>query len=133
MERYSRQRDAIFSAISAAGRPLSPQEVLVAGRGAVASLSIATVYRNLKTLLDQEWIRAVQLPGEADRYEVTSLGEHHHFKCRACGRVFDVFHDFDRRKLPSTPEYHVDRLDIVMYGRCNECPTPGARSVRARS
>ncbi|MBL8376374.1 MAG: transcriptional repressor [Burkholderiales bacterium] len=133
MERYSRQRDAIFAAISAAGRPLSPQEVLAAGRGEVASLSIATVYRALKTLTEEKWIRAVELPGEPDRYEVTSLGEHHHFKCRSCGRVFDVFHDFDSRKLPAPPEFHVDRLDILLYGRCNECPGPSGGRTRSRA
>jgi hypothetical protein len=52
MERSTRQRSAIRSAIDAAGRPLSPQEVLDAAQAEVPGLSQATVYRNLKLLLD---------------------------------------------------------------------------------
>ena len=52
MERKTRQRVAIREAISESGRPLLPQEVLVAAQNAVPGLSLATVYRNLRSL---EW------------------------------------------------------------------------------
>ena len=69
MERSSRQRTAIRNAITAGGRPLAPQEILDAVRVSVPEIGIATVYRNLKLLLDQGEIQAVNLPGESARYE----------------------------------------------------------------
>ena len=53
MERSTRQRTAIRAAIDAAGRPLSPQEVLEAAQAEVPALGLATIYRNLKQLICQ--------------------------------------------------------------------------------
>ena len=52
MERATRQNTAIRAAIESAGRPLSPTEVLDEARRHVAALGLATVYRNLKALVD---------------------------------------------------------------------------------
>ena len=67
-ERATRQKTAIRTVIDAARRPLTPLEVLEAARRQVPALSIATVYRNLKALLEDGAIEAVQLPGESPRY-----------------------------------------------------------------
>ncbi len=64
MERSTRQRSAIRAAIDAAQRPLSPQEVLAASQAAVAGLGLATVYRNLKLLVEAGEIQQVTLPGD---------------------------------------------------------------------
>ena len=69
MERSTRQRSAIRAAIDAAQRPLSPQEVLAASQAAVAGLGLATVYRNLKLLVEAGEIQQVTLPGDSARYE----------------------------------------------------------------
>ena len=54
------------------------------------ALAIATVYRNLKLLVDAAEIVAVTLPGESPRYEPARHAHHHHFQCTTCKRVFDV-------------------------------------------
>src|SRR5581483_8025794 len=90
MERLTRQRDAIRSAIRASHRPLTPREVLQAARTSVQALGLATVYRTLKLLVDQGQVQAIHLPGESPRYESAASGHHHHFRCTACDRVFDV-------------------------------------------
>jgi Fe2+ or Zn2+ uptake regulation protein len=48
MERHTPQRAAVLSAITRAGRPLLPQEVLEQAGSEAPTLSIATVYRALK-------------------------------------------------------------------------------------
>ena len=53
MERNTRQRSAIRDSIARADRPLLPQEVLEAARQDVPGLGIATVYRNLKALVEE--------------------------------------------------------------------------------
>jgi len=90
MERSTRQRSAIRTVIDAAGRPLSPQEVLETAQAEVPALGLATVYRNLKTLVDQGEISVVTLPGDSPRYESAEHAHHHHFQCTNCKRVFDV-------------------------------------------
>ena len=78
--------------IDAARRPLTPLEVLEGARLQVPALSIATVYRNLKSLLLDGSIQMVPLPGDNPRYESNHVASthHHHFQCTACQRVFDL-------------------------------------------
>jgi Fur family ferric uptake transcriptional regulator len=130
MERFSRQRAAIRDAIDQAQRPLSPQEVLDAAQRAVAGLGLATVYRNLKQLLEAGEITAVTLPGESPRYEVAQHAHHHHFQCDACHRVFDVHGCPGDLARLAPPGFTVDRHEITLYGRCSDC-RPGSRGSRA--
>ena len=67
MKRLTRQRTEILWVIDEAQRPLSPQEILEAGRTAISSLSIATIYRNLRDLQQDSMIQAMALPNDRDR------------------------------------------------------------------
>ena len=90
MERDTRQRRAIRRVLETSGRPLSPKEVLAGAHRSVPGLGIATVYRNLKALVEEGLLVAVALPGEAARYEPAGKDHHHHFRCRRCDRLFEV-------------------------------------------
>jgi Fur family ferric uptake transcriptional regulator len=119
--RNTRQREAIRSAVEAAGRPLSPNEVLESAQKTVPALGIATVYRNLRMLQEEGEVVAVELPGDGVRYELSGLHHHHHFSCTACGRVFDVEGcpgNLDKL-VPSG--FQLERHEVLMFGRCAEC------------
>jgi Fur family ferric uptake transcriptional regulator len=121
MHRKTRQRDAIRAVIAAAGRPLGPQEILAAVRAELPRLGIATVYRTVKGLLDDGWLRAVELPGAPSRYEVAGKAHHHHFHCRACDGVFEVeaCPAGIRGLLPGG--FRMERHEIILYGVCAGC------------
>ena len=132
MERNTRQRSAIRDAIALASRPLLPQEVLDAAQQQVPGLGIATVYRNLKALVEEGELQAVNLPGENPRFELAGHAHHHHFQCQHCQRVFDVHAcpgDLSRlAPLGFTVEGH----DLTLYGRCRECALPAPHTARSR-
>lgn len=121
MQRQTRQRDAIRSALAAAARPLSPQEVLSAARRALPGLGIATVYRTVKALLAEGALHTVELPGAPARYELAGKRHHHHFHCRACDGVFEVeaCPAGIRRLLPGG--FKLERHEIILYGLCAGC------------
>jgi Fur family transcriptional regulator, ferric uptake regulator len=132
MERATRQNTAIREAIEAAGRPLSPTEVLDEARRHVAALGLATVYRNLKSLVDAGVIQVVTLPGEVARYETAQRGHHHHFRCDACQRVFDVHQCPGDLAGLAPPGFSVARHEITLYGRCSDCqPATKARAKKS--
>jgi Fur family ferric uptake transcriptional regulator len=130
MERNTRQRSAIRQAIEQAGRPLLPQEVLQAAQQEAPGLSIATVYRNLRTLVDEGALRAVMLPGEVARYELAGIAHHHHFQCRQCQRVFEVEACPGDLASLAPPGFSVEDHDLTLYGRCSDCAA--ARRARVR-
>jgi Fur family ferric uptake transcriptional regulator len=130
MERNTRQRSAIRDAIARAERPLLPQEVLDAAQEDVPGIGIATVYRNLKALVDEGELQAVNLPGENPRFEVMGHRHHHHFQCRQCQRVFDV-HACPGDLSHLAPQgFTVEDHDLTLYGRCRDCAPPPARVSR---
>ena len=121
MHRQTRQRDAIRAALAAAGRPLAPLEVLAAARADHPGLGIATVYRTLKALLAEGWLRAVELPGAAARYEVAGKSHHHHFHCRACDGVYEVEACPGGMRALLPGGFRLEAHEIILYGRCAAC------------
>jgi Fur family transcriptional regulator, ferric uptake regulator len=121
MERATRQRAAIRDALVAARRPLLPQEILDAAQTRVPGLGIATVYRNLKQLVDDGVLKSVALPGENLRYEPVGDEHHHHFQCTACDRVFDVHACPGNLARLAPPGFLVEGHELTLYGRCSEC------------
>lgn len=128
MERNTRQRAAIRDAIARAQRPLLPQEVLDAAQREVPGLGIATVYRNLKALVEEGELQPVHLPGENVRYEVVGHHHHHHFQCTQCQRVFDVHACPGDLSRLAPKGFTVEDHDLTLYGRCSTCGPAATRA-----
>ena len=54
--RKTRQKEAIRTAFLTADRPLSPEETLAYAQQQVDGISIATVYRNIGSLVEDKWL-----------------------------------------------------------------------------
>jgi Fur family ferric uptake transcriptional regulator len=121
MERSTRQRAAIVSAIEREQRPLSPVEILSSAQAEVPGLGTATVYRTLKALVAEGVLVPVELPGEPPRYEPSGAKHHHHFRCRACDRVFEVPGCAKGIGALVPPGFALDGHELVLYGRCRGC------------
>ena len=123
MERSTRQRTAIRTVIDVAARPLTPQEIHAAVRESVPEIGIATIYRNLKLLLDEAIIEVVNLPGENPRYEMSHMADHHHhhFHCMRCDRVFDVEGCPGAMENLAPKGFAIERHELTLYGACADC------------
>jgi len=121
MPRDTPQRRAVRTVFEAEGRPLSPEEVHESGRDHVPSLGIATVYRHIKTLVEDGWLQPVELPGQSARYELSAQPHHHHFVCRDCDQAFDIDVCPSGLEEMAPDGYVVEAHEVVLYGRCPEC------------
>ena len=121
MERSTRQRRAIRRVLLETRRPLSPREILELARKQVPSLGLATVYRNLRALVEEGAVVPVALPGEPLRYEAAGAGHHHHFLCRGCGRAFELPGCRLEAHLDPPPGFSAEDHEVVVYGRCPDC------------
>ncbi len=125
-ERRTKQKDAITAALGRAGKPLLPGEVLAAARRRQPGLGIATVYRALRAMLEAGLVACVRIPGSPPRYELTSTGHHHYFRCRSCRRVFNVEACPESFQAPVPKGFRVEDHDVVLYGRCAACRAQAA-------
>jgi len=127
MERNTQQRRSIIAALQRAGRPLGPREILAAASSAVPGLGIATVYRALKSLVQDGQIEPVHLPGQPPRYEPAGKHHHHHFRCRSCNQVFEI-PGCPGNLEPLVPKgFVLEDHEVVLYGRCSACKGQGQK------
>jgi len=121
MERATRQRNAIHSALAEAARPLTPQEIHALAQAHAPALGIATVYRTINAMLATGDLVAVPLPGEAPRYELAGHEHHHHFHCTDCDRVFEVEGCPGDMQRLAPRGFEVQGHELTLYGRCRDC------------
>ena len=120
MQRKTIQREAIQEVFRQAGRPLRLEDILALGRELVPSLNQATVYRNLKLLVEAGWLEQVQHPALGAIYERSGLAHHHHFHCNACDRIYEL--PGCVLNAAATPAgFVVQRHEIFLSGLCPAC------------
>jgi Fur family ferric uptake transcriptional regulator len=128
-ERNTRQRRTIRDVVERAGRPLSTDEILADAQAQIPSLGKATVYRSIRTLLDEGWLAPVDVPGRNALYERAGKDHHHHFECTQCKRVYELDGCASeiRGELPAG--FIASGHDVTIYGLCVHC----ARNVSPRA
>jgi Fur family ferric uptake transcriptional regulator len=126
MERNTIQRRAIHKVLEDSGRPMGPNEIFNDARVIAPGLGIATVYRTIKRLVDEGWLVPVELPGEAPRYERSGQEHHHHFRCNACDRVYDMEGCPPSLKSLTPRGFQLESHEVVLYGRCASCANSSA-------
>ncbi len=130
-ERNTRQKQAIRSAFERAARPLSTEEVHVAAASSSSGLGMATVYRSIKSLLDDGWLSVVEVPGRVSLYEVAGKAHHHHFSCTTCGRVYEL-EGCASVDLALPHGFESTHHEVTLYGSCAACATESRKRPRAR-
>jgi Fur family transcriptional regulator, ferric uptake regulator len=120
-KRKTQQQALIRGLFEHSGRPLSAQELLDAASSIQPGIGIATIYRGIKQLLEDNALVAVDIPGTAPRYERTGLHHHHHFLCQKCDRVYPVSGCPGHLEKLVPPGFKMNAHKIVIEGNCAEC------------
>ena len=122
MERNTQQRDAIWKVVETSPRPLNPKEICEEAQQRLPNLGIATVYRNIKSLLEEGKIVPVVIPGQPPRYEKAGLSHHHHFFCNTCEKVYELEPGCPGNLSQlAPPGFTVNSHSIVLEGVCRTC------------
>lgn len=133
MDRNTRQRQAVLSVIAHSGLALTPPEICERAQVDVPRLSLSTVYRRLKDLVDEGEVLRVELAGQPSRFEAgrppasrSAPGHHHHFHCTGCDGVYPI-HACPGPMTGLAPRgFKVESHEITLHGRCPGCARTGA-------
>ncbi|MBN1960260.1 MAG: transcriptional repressor [Deltaproteobacteria bacterium] len=121
VKRQTAQRAAIEQVFNSEQRPLTVEDIVKLGRNYVHSLNQATVYRNLKVLLKDGWLRQIHHPAFGNLYEKAEIGHHHHFHCRICGRLFSL-EVCTCSNIDQAPKGFITLgHDVFLFGSCPSC------------
>lgn len=115
--RQTRQRNAIKRVFREQRRPLGPKEVIALASEEVPNLGIATVYRNVKAMMEENELEPVEIPGQSPRYCLPEDRTPNLFVCEKTDRVFFLSDSTVRVTLLQQPDScKVDRSEAILYG-----------------
>ena len=117
----TQQREVILSVLKEAARPLTREEILSLGRQQIPRLGSATVNRAIREMTAAFQIIGVEFPGQPRRYELPAAGEHPHFICRSCNKVFDLPVAMQLPKVQAPKGFVITGGEIVYAGTCPDC------------
>ena len=121
--RNTAQRDTVLRVVESSCDHPSAETIYTRCREIMPEISLGTVYRNLKVLVELGKIREVSILNAGDRYDKT-IGLHAHFRCKHCGRVLDVpagaLEELEN-KVESATGYLIEGTEVLFVGVCDGC------------
>ncbi len=118
--RYSRQRELIMENIKGRCDHPTADEIYSACRELEPNISLGTVYRNLKQLVDEGDIITLETVDKKIHYD-GDISRHSHFVCENCGKIIDLFKPSTLPKELEEKGLTVTNEKCVYYGKCNGC------------
>lgn len=121
--RLTPQRREVYNVLLEDRDHPTATEVFLRAKKRVPTISLATVYNCLETLVECGLAKQVNVEREATRY-CPNLSEHGHFVCDSCGIVSDIpvakggaLTQF--LKVPTG--FSVNHFEITLRGTCPAC------------
>ena len=117
------QRQIIFETLGEMRGHPSPEAVYDLVKEHIPSISLATVYKNLKTFEEHGLIREVSPHHGSARFETNAV-PHHHLVCLRCKAIMDV-PETDvgpvRLKKRAPGGFRIERYNVEIFGVCGKC------------
>jgi Fur family peroxide stress response transcriptional regulator len=117
--RSTRQREVVFNAILSKRDHPTADEIFARVKADMPSISLATVYNCLDTLVQCHLVKQVHLERESTRF-CPNLSEHAHFHDNDTGQVFDVQLEpeiLDKLSSLLPENFEPSSIDITFRGR----------------
>ncbi len=127
--RATRQRELIYGLLLEQRDHPTADEVFARAKQEMPSISLATVYNCLETLVGCHLVKQVNFERQPTRF-CPNLHEHAHFHDEKTGRIYDV--DLDQRMLAKLREalpagFEPHAVDITFRGIAATASTKPAR------
>lgn len=121
----TRQRSLIIDTFLASEGHASVEELWSRVRSADAKVSVATVYRTMKLLVESGLAHARNFGDGQTRYEA-AIGRHHHdhLICTNCGDIIEFENDRIEQLQDTIAKRHgfkVTSHKMELYGLCKNC------------
>lgn len=121
--RITPQRHAVLEYLLTSQTHPTADEVYKALKGQFPSMSVATVYNNLRVLKEVGLVRELTYGDDSSRFD-SNMTDHYHIMCNSCGKIVD-FHYPPLDEVESLAEkvtgFDVSYHRMELYGLCEDC------------
>jgi Fur family peroxide stress response transcriptional regulator len=84
------------------------------------TISKATIYNTLNLFVGEGLVRGITIEDKEIRYDA-NVENHGHFKCEACGKVYDFKVEIDELAVSGLAAFQVKNKDVFFKGLCPNC------------
>ena len=122
-QRPTKQREHVFSVLLDKRDHPTADEIYARSRMEMPTISLATVYNCLETLVESGLIRSVNFDREPTRY-CPNLTQHAHFYCKESGEIVDI--ELSDRLITELKAvlptgFVTEHIEIAYDGKCGDC------------
>jgi len=121
--RMTPQRYAILEYLMKSKRHPTADEIYRALSPHYSSLSVATVYNNLKLFIEAGLVRELTYGDDSSRFDA-DLSDHYHAICDKCGAIVDFEHPPIReveQEAEARTGFRIHGHRLEVYGICPAC------------
>ena len=128
---FTFQRQVIYEAVVDSREHPTPELIYEHVRQRIPSISLGTVYKNVKTFLDSGVLKEVTLHHGSLRLEA-NMTPHHHVVCSSCRAIYDIDQSavepvqYSKREVPMG--FSIEGCRVEFVGLCQTC-----RATRTKS
>ena len=119
----TKQREVVLQVIRDSHTHLTANEVFVAAKDMLPSISFATVYNSLRYLKEAGHIAEIQFGNRASRFD-RMTNRHDHALCTRCGKLVDIEMDLPPqlvRQAERASKFKTESVEFTLRGICPDC------------
>jgi Fur family ferric uptake transcriptional regulator/Fur family peroxide stress response transcriptional regulator len=113
------QRTSILESIDDAGH-INIDDIYDNVKKQYPTLSLATIYKNIIVMQENNVIVEVPMNGEKSKYELKKE-EHMHLICESCGYIMDTAITSQTKEVLVIENFQVKSSQINLFGLCQKC------------
>ena len=115
----AKYENKILEIVNRENEHLTAEEIFLELKKSEIKVVLATIYNNLKSLLERGMIRKISVPGMPDRYD--NAVKHDHLVCKKCGQLSDYHFPDMTEELERQMGARIDGYELQIKYICWEC------------
>jgi|SRR5699024_7944452 len=127
--RITPQRHAVLEYLLTSMTHPTADDIYKALESKFPSMSVATVYNNLRILKELGLVKELTYGDDSSRFD-SNIADHYHIICEECGKIVD-FHYPTLDEIESLAEkvsgFEIRHHRMELYGKCDSCSTVHAQ------
>lgn len=119
----TKQRQAVLKVVRSSDAHLTANDVFLAAKELLPTISFATVYNSLRFLKEAGHIAEITFGNGSSRYD-RMTHRHDHAICTVCGKLTDIEMDIPAeliRQAERKSQFKTASIEFTLRGRCPDC------------